>query len=185
VTGHARGGIGQMSGTKKEEKQLKVLVSACLLGEKVRYNGSSLELDQRLLAELGRLCTIIPCCPELAGGLTVPRAPVEIVARGKSIGGESVLSGQAEVNTAAGDDLTEQFIQGAEKALQKCREQNVRMAILTERSPSCGVTMIYDGTFSGNKIAGRGVTTALLRQNGVQVFSQDQLDLALLALAKL
>lgn len=167
-----------------EEKQVKVLMSACLLGEEVRYNGSSLELHQRLLAEIGQHCTIIPCCPELAGGLTVPRAPVEIVAREKCVGGESVLSGQARVTTAAGDDVTAQFIQGAEKALQKCREQNVAIAILTERSPSCGVTMIYDGTFSGNKIAGRGVTTALLRQNGIQVFSQDQLDEALRALAK-
>lgn len=174
-----------MSGDMIGEEQVKVLVSACLLGDKVRYNGSSLQLDNRLLDEMSQLCTFIPCCPELAGGLAVPRAPVEIVADGKNIGGERVLSGQAQVKTAAGDDVTEQFVQGAEKALQICREQNVRIAILTERSPSCGVTMIYDGTFSGRKIAGRGVTTALLRQNGIQVFSQHQLDEILWALAEL
>jgi len=151
-----------------------ILVSACLLGEKVRYTGadslSAHPVLRRWLDE-GR---VVPFCPELAGGLGVPRPPAEI----QGGGGAAVLDGQARVVTRGGADVTDAFVRGATLAAQAARARDVRLAILKEGSPSCGSSRIADGSFSGTKVPGHGVTAALLERDGVRVFSEHEIDAA-------
>ena len=150
---------------------MQILVSACLLGERVRYNGLAIELENLWLQGLlkdGKICAF---CPETAAGLPVPRPCAEIT--GGS--GYEVLRGRAEVIDAMGGRLTDAFLIGAGKTLDICREKSIFLAILTESSPSCGSRNQYDGTFTGRKIPGCGVTAALLMENGIRVFSQFQL----------
>lgn len=150
---------------------LRVLVSACLLGQPVRYDGRDSghpDLLQRWQAE-GR---VVPLCPEVAGGLPTPRPPAEIPG-GQ---GAAVLDGQAQVVTVTGLDVSEAFLAGARQALALVREHGIRVAVLKAGSPSCGNRLTYDGTFSGVKVPGEGVTTALLRREGVLVFSELELE---------
>lgn len=139
----------------------KVLVSACLLGDAVRYDGASKRVQHEVLARWLDEGRVVRVCPELAGGLSVPRPPAE--RRG------------AQVVTNHGVDVTAEFSRGAEAALRLCREHGITVAVLKENSPSCGSAFINDGTFSKTRIAGAGLTTDLLRANGVQVFSETQL----------
>ncbi len=113
----------------------------------------------------------MPVCPEQLGNLPVPREPAEIV----DGTGNNVLQGKAKVFTKKGGNVTRQFLDGAEKVLAIARENKVRCAIFKERSPSCGCKYVYDGSFSGRLLRGSGVTTALLRQNGISVFSDEDL----------
>jgi uncharacterized protein YbbK (DUF523 family) len=158
---------------------IQVLVSACLLGEKVRYNGadslSAHPVLRRWLDE-GR---VVPFCPELAGGLGVPRPPAEIQGKAGRTGGQAVLDGVAHIVTAMGVDVTDAFVRGATLAADAARARGVRVAILKDGSPSCGSSHIADGSFSGTKVAGHGVTAALLERAGVRVFSERQIDQAL------
>ncbi|AWI81972.1 purine-nucleoside phosphorylase [Parazoarcus communis] len=149
-----------------------ILVSACLLGEAVRYNGGDNRCDHALLKRWVDEGRVVPVCPEVAGGLSTPRPPAEITRGG---GGRAVVDGEARVVAVDGRDVTEQFIRGAERALAHAREMGIRVAVLKEGSPSCGSGAIYDGNFSGTKVAGVGVTTACLAQAGVCVFSEHQL----------
>lgn len=149
----------------------RVLVSACLLGQPVRYDGRDSghpDLLQRWQAE-GR---VVPLCPEVAGGLPTTRPPAEIPG-GQ---GAAVLDGQAQVVTVTGLDVSEAFLAGARQALALVREHGIRVAVLKAGSPSCGNRLTYDGTFSGVKVPGEGVTTALLRREGVLVFSELELE---------
>ena len=116
----------------------------------------------------------MPFCPEVAGGLGVPRPAAEI----SGIGGHSVLDGTGRVLTRAGDDVTDAFLRGAELALRMARSRGVRLAILKEGSPSCGSASIYDGSFTGQRKSGHGVTSALLERHGIQVFSEAGLEQA-------
>lgn len=155
----------------------KVLVSACLLGQPVRYDGRASghpDLLQRWQAE-GR---VVPLCPEVAGGLPTPRPPAEIPG---GQGGQ-VLDGQAQVLTVTGEDVSAAFMAGAQLALALVRRHGIRVAVLKSGSPSCGNRLTYDGSFTGVKVTGEGVTTALLRREGVQVFSELELDQAAQAL---
>lgn len=149
----------------------KVLVSACLLGEPVRWDGRGAALRSDALARWEREGRIVPFCPETAGGLPIPRPPAEIV--GGS--GADVLAGRAAVRTREGEEVTAPFLLGAEAALRRARLEGIRVAVLKERSPSCGSHRIYDGSFSGMRVGGEGVTAALLRQAGVRVFSEEQI----------
>lgn len=149
----------------------KVLVSSCLLGNKVRYNASCLSVPEFDFNWLQSSVEFVVFCPELSSGLPVPRAPAEIIA-GQ---GDDVLQGSARVVGNDGIDVTNQFIVGAQKALKLCQEQQIKYAIMAEGSPSCGSSKIYDGTFSGSKIDGLGVTAALLEREGIRVFSQHTL----------
>ena len=158
----------------------KVLVSACLLGQPVRYDGRASghpDLLQRWQAE-GR---VVPLCPEVAGGLPTPRPPAEI------LGGQggAVLDGAAVVVTVGGDDVSAAFLAGARQALALVRRHGIRVAVLKAGSPSCGNRLTYDGSFRGMKLPGEGVTTALLRREGVLVFSELELEQAQQALAGL
>lgn len=153
-----------------------ILVSSCLAGMKVRYNGTDC-LDERLqsLFDSGKAVSV---CPELLGGLAVPREPAEII--GGS--GEDVLEGTARVINQSGEDVTSMFLKGAYETLNKARELGATAVVLKENSPSCGSHMIYDGQFAGMKISGQGVTAALLRSNGIQVISEQQISTRLEAL---
>lgn len=149
----------------------RVLVSACLLGSPVRYNGDHKQSDsailQRWLAE-GRVVSV---CPELAGGLPVPRPPAEIVA---TAGAHDVILGLGSVRDINGQDVSAAFVSGAEQTLQQALRHAVKVAVLKEGSPSCGSGYVYDGSFSGNRVAGQGVATTLLQQAGIRVFSEHE-----------
>lgn len=151
----------------------KILISACLLGHAVRYDGKGKPLAhpaiERWMQE-GRLVTI---CPEMAGGMAVPRPPAEIE---NGASGLDVLKGRARVIEITGGDVTSQFIEGARKALAFAKNNGCAYALLIDGSPSCGSVAIYDGSFSGRKQAGSGVTAALLAQAGIAVFSPATLD---------
>jgi uncharacterized protein YbbK (DUF523 family) len=150
---------------------IKVMVSSCLMGQKVRYNGCDLAINSPLFDDLKKLVEIIPFCPEISGGLPTPRAPAEII-QGN---GYQVFTGNSRVINNDNSDVTDAFIRGAELALLCCRQHGIRIALLTESSPSCGSNTIHNGEFNGIKIPGKGVTTALLEKNGIKVFSQNQL----------
>ena len=152
----------------------KILVSACLLGSPVRYDGRSKLLENPALEALMTQQRVISFCPEVAGGLPVPRSAAEI----QSGDGHAVITERARVCTREGEDVTAYFIAGAHQPLALCREHDIDVAILTESSPSCGSSQVYDGNFSRSAIAGSGVTTALLRRHGIRVFNQFQLETA-------
>ncbi|GAA4103740.1 DUF523 domain-containing protein [Actinomadura miaoliensis] len=156
----------------------KILVSACLLGSRVRYDGGAKRVDDRLLERWREEGRLVSFCPEVSGGLPVPRPPAEIVGSGPSADGTAVLDGTAQVVTDAGTDVTESFVRGARLALEAARRSGARLAILKEGSPSCAGHRIYDGTFSGTTTPGVGVTTALLERAGVRVFNEDELQSA-------
>ena len=170
-----------MTSTQLNPSLPKLLVSACLLGNPVRYDGKSKPLDYAGLEQLQAEGRLLAFCPEMAGGLPVPRAPAEIV----DGDGAAVIAGRARVTTRDGVDVSEYFLNGAERALALCRQQQIVVAVLTESSPSCGSTTIYDGSFTRRSIDASGVTTALLRQHGIQVFSQHQLEAALAVLIEI
>jgi len=143
--------------------QNKLLISACLLGHPVRYDGKSkplAELDWLLeLQQQNRLYVI---CPESEGGLPTPRDKAEQK-------GERVI-------TISGEDVTTEFKQGASLALQMCQSHNIGYALLKANSPSCGNQQIYNGEFSGLLVEGAGVTAGLLMENDISVFSELQLE---------
>ena len=150
----------------------KILVSACLLGELVRYNREILPDCPSILKEWEQAGRLISVCPEILGGLTVPRSPAEI----QGGNGKDVLVGKARVMNINGQDVTQSFLAGAREALRLAEENGIEYAILKARSPSCGNKAIYDGSFSGTIIEGQGVTAALLGQSGIQVLNEDDIE---------
>lgn len=142
------------------------LISACLAGQPVRYDGKAYE--HAAIQKLIRQKLAITACPEMLGGLACPRAAAEIS------GGtaQDVLAGHAQVLTGDGADVTAAFISGAYKTLALAQKHHVQMAVLKENSLSCGCNLIYDGSFSSRKIAGSGITAALLQLHGFQVISE-------------
>ena len=140
----------------------KMLVSACLMGRPVRYDGRDKALASTLLERWVEEGRVIAFCPELAGGLPVPRAPAEIRADGRVV-------------DSAGSDVTAAFEEGARQALDLAQAEGCRFALLTDGSPSCGSSFIYDGSFSGTRMAGTGITAALLERNGIRVFTPDRI----------
>ncbi len=142
-----------------------VLVSSCLAGVKCKYNGGDNKLNEiDTLVESGRAILL---CPEVLGGLPIPRPPCEIVTNGREC--------KAIVDSEGGD-FTEEFMTGAQKTLEIVKLLGIKSAILQPRSPSCGFGEIYDGTFSGKMIEGNGVTAELLSQNGVKVYNDKNFD---------
>jgi uncharacterized protein YbbK (DUF523 family) len=140
------------------ENNYEYLVSACLCGENCRYDGkSTLSEKVKKLVDEGKAIMI---CPEIEGGLPIPRHPCEIRSN--------------KVVNIQNEDKTEEFISGAEKVLELAKKHNIKKAILKEKSPSCGSSFIYDGTFSRKLIKGQGITTRLLRENGIEVISDEE-----------
>ncbi len=140
----------------------KILVSACLLGQDVRYDGGNCLIQSDLIQKWQKEGRLIALCPEMAGGLPAPRPPCEIR--------------EGRVIDASAQDWTKEFDLGAKQALELVEKQQIKYALMKERSPSCGVNMIYDGTFSSIKIPGQGRTSAALAGIGVQLFSEFQLE---------
>lgn len=137
----------------------KLLCSACLLGVPCRYDGKSKPIkDIELLKEKFQL---FPVCPEVEGGLTTPRLPCEIR--------------NDRVIRKDGEDLTDAYQLGAEKTLRLAKENGITLALLKEKSPSCGVHFRYDGSFQGVPVKDSGITCALLKENDITVFSEDDL----------
>ena len=138
---------------------MKIMVSACLLGENCKYNGGN-NFSEKVMDFLEGH-EIIPVCPEVSGGLTVPRTPSEIV--------------NGVVMASDGRDVDLEFRTGAEICLKKALEENVDLVILKSKSPSCGVKQIYDGTFSGRLIEGQGVFARLMTENAFHVMDEEDL----------
>ena len=159
----------------------RILVSACLLGRPVRYDGTGRRSDDTLFRRWQDEGRLVPFCPEVGGGLPVPRPPAEIVG---GLGGD-VLDGRARVLTRDGADVTSHFVTGAGLALERACAYDVRVAILKKGSPSCGSLEIFDGTFTGRRIPGEGVTTALLERHGISVFAENAIEAAAARLAEL
>lgn len=135
------------------------IVSACLCGINCKYDGKNNlvpRLKERVLA--GEL---LPICPEVLGGLPIPRVPCEII--------------KGRVYTKDGRDVTAQFLEGAEITLKIARAIGTKNAFLKQRSPSCGCGRVYDGSFSGTVVPGNGITAALLKQNGISVFTEEDI----------
>lgn len=153
----------------------RVLVSACLLGERVRHNGEHKQSHDRILQRWLREGCVAPFCPEVAGGLPVPRPAAEIA---EAMDGSSVLSGTGRVLDVNGRDVSAFFVAGAQQALEYARRESIRIAVLKEGSPSCGTSFIYDGTFTSQRVPGQGVTVALLRQAGIHAFNEFQFEAA-------
>ena len=139
---------------------MKILVSACLLGARCRYDGESKAHPE--MAALAEQHILIPVCPEQLGGLPTPRPPAERK-------GERVV-------TQTGTDVTEQYRRGAEEALKLCKLLGCEAAVLKERSPSCGCGEIYDGTHSKALTAGDGVTAELLKMQGIPVYGESRIE---------
>jgi uncharacterized protein YbbK (DUF523 family) len=146
-----------------------LLVSSCLAGVEVRYNGTHSLLEE--IRELVKENKAVTVCPELLGGFTTPREPAEIVGGN----GENVLDGNARVIESSGNDVTDLYIKGAYSTLEKAKKLKAKAVILKDYSPSCGSSMIYNGEFKEKKVIGNGVTAALLERNGIQVFSENNL----------
>ncbi len=151
----------------------KILVSACLLGMPVRYDGRGKPLAHSLLDRWREEGRVVAFCPEVSAGMSVPRAPAEIE---KGMTGEDVLAGRARVVELTGGDVTEGFLAAAENALAIARKEGCRHALLIDGSPSCGSIAIYDGSFGGVKHAAHGVTAALLRRNGISVYTPADIE---------
>ncbi len=144
---------------------MKILVSACLMGQKVRYDGKDRFTEG--MEKLSQYHELLPFCPEVSGGLPVPREPAEL--NGKA---RDTLNGEGSIITSSGNDVTAEFLEGAGKALALCLEKGAEAAILKDGSPSCGSTYVYDGNHCGVKIPGMGITAELLTANGIRVFSE-------------
>lgn len=138
---------------------MKVLVSACLVGRPCKYSGGD-NKSQEVLDFL-RGHEVFLACPEVLGGLPIPRPPSEIQ-------GERVM-------TIGGEDVTQNFLQGAQKALDLAQREGVDLLILKSRSPSCGPREVYDGTFSGRLVPGRGVFAGLAEEAGFKLISEEDL----------
>ena len=138
---------------------MKIVVSACLLGVSCRYDGKS--KPNRDILELMKKHTLIPICPEQLGGLATPRVPAE---RCKN-----------KVIRKDGVDVTKEYEKGAMEALNIAKLYNCDMAILKEKSPSCGSIKIYDGSFSKTLIDGKGTTAELFEKNGIKVIGESMI----------
>lgn len=141
----------------------KILISRCFLGDNVRYNSEVLTFVHPLITLWQQQNRFVSICPEVSGGLSVPREPVEL------------QQNSNKLITKSGINVSAQFNLGAQQALKLCQQHNIRFALLKESSPSCGSTFIYDGSFTHNKILGQGVTSQLLAQHNINIFSEDQL----------
>ena len=139
---------------------MRLLISACLMGIRCRYDGKSKPIA--CVEELNKRYTLIPVCPEVWGGLETPRVPAERIG--------------ARVLTEDGRDVTAAYALGAQRVLDIARSGGCELALLKERSPSCGLGSIYDGTFTGKLCEGKGVCAQLLTENGIRVIGESRVD---------
>jgi len=147
-----------------KKKQFNYIISACLVGVPCRWNGKG-EINQKALRAFLKGKALL-VCPEIMTGLTTPRRPCEIAGGD----GHDILTKKAKVVDIAGRDYSKKFRAGASACLALCQKHEIKKAILKSDSPSCGTTEIYDGSFTGKKRKGQGVTAALLTKNGIKLF---------------
>ena len=147
---------------------MKIVMSPCLVGIRTRWDESCDEIEE--LINLVKSGQAVFMCAEQLGGMTTPRDPSEIEP-GKTAA--DVLNGDAKVFSVTGNDVTEQFVVGAQRILKFCQEMGVETAILKADSPSCGSERTYDGTFTDTVIPGKGITAELLEQNGIKVYNEN------------
>ncbi|HEY0215389.1 MAG TPA: DUF523 domain-containing protein [Cellulomonas sp.] len=157
---------------------LPVFASGCLGLARLRYDGRSVPVDSPVWQEWEVEGRLVQFCPEVAAGMPVPREPAEIV------GGTAadVLAGRARVLGRSGADQTAVFLRAAELGLAQIRALRPALAVLVDRSPSCGSSVVYDGTFTGTRVAGRGLSAELLHREGVPIFTPESLGAARLRL---
>ena len=146
-------------------------VSACLAGSICRYDGKF--IGNKTIEKFIEENEVLIFCPEIQGGLPTPREQAEI----QNGDGIDVWNNKCKVLTINGKDITEEFKEGANNVLKMLKKKNITTVILKEESPSCGSSIIYNGTFSGLKKRGMGVTTALLRQNNILVYSDEEIKI--------
>ena len=154
----------------EQESPNIILVSACLIGIACRYDGRSRPVKG--LCDLAAQGVLLPICPEVAGGLTAPRPPAEIEGASAGLDGHAVLDGRSRVTHADGADVTAQFVRGAKAALAVVQHLGIREAVLKACSPSCGAGQIPSGSLDGRRVAGDGVTAALLKRAGIRVVTE-------------
>lgn len=142
------------------KQRIRVLVSQCLLGIDCRYDGGNNFCEN--IVRLADLCEVIPVCPEMLGGMTTPRRPSERI--------------DGRVVDSAGEDVTACFERGAQQALRLAEFYGAEYAVLKQSSPSCGSVTVYDGTFSGRKIPGKGVTAELFEGIGMRIFDEKHIN---------
>ena len=140
--------------------KIKIIISSCLLGNNCKYNGLNNKNDE--IIKLNTKFEFIEICPEVFGGLSIPRNPSEIK--------------DGKVISNKGLDVTSNFTSGANKALDIARSNNIKYAILKDGSPSCGSSYVYDGTFSGTKVNGYGITAKLFIENGIKVYNEKEIN---------
>ena len=170
--------LTQSGNHRKEMKNqssgaIKILVSACLVGERVRYDGNLVQYSNTILDDWQQAGYIVARCPEVLAGLPVPRPPSEITGGG---GGRAVIAGSAKVISRDGLDFSGYFADGAKRVLELALSLGVRLALMKDGSPSCASSYIYDGSFSGVRKPGKGVTAALLEAEGIRVFSERRIS---------
>jgi uncharacterized protein YbbK (DUF523 family) len=146
----------------------RILISSCLLGAPVRYNGSAKMLVHGAIDRWQKEGRLVPVCPEISAGLPIPRPPAEIE---RGYDGADVLAGNARIVENTGRDVTDAFLSGAQIALDLAHSRQCQFALLTDGSPSCGSSFIYAGQFNGTRHNGVGATVALLQRNGIAVFT--------------
>ncbi|MGH9042922.1 MAG: DUF523 domain-containing protein [Acidimicrobiia bacterium] len=149
------------------EDKPALIISACLLGVACNHEGRG--SPRAVVEELGRRYRLIPVCPEVLGGLSTPRPAAEL----SSADGAAVLAGEAVVVNVDGHDVTAAYRRGAEAAVALARSTGAARAVLKARSPSCGSSRVYDGTFSRRLVDGQGVTAAALWAAGLEVCSDE------------
>lgn len=139
----------------------KILVSACLLGDKCKYNGKDNYLKK--IEELKQYYDIVPICPEVMGGLTTPRDPSEIF--------------KDKVISSKGKNVTKQFNEGANLSVNIAKYLHIKKALLKENSPSCGKNNVYDGSFKGKLVNGEGITTKALKNLEITIYNEEEIDI--------
>jgi uncharacterized protein YbbK (DUF523 family) len=159
----------------------RIFVSACLLGHAVRYDGRAKPLAHPLIETWRGEGRIVTLCPEMAAGLPVPRPPAEIEP-GADAG--AVLAGTARIREKTGGDVTATFLAGADLAVKLALGTGCRYALMTDGSPSCGSRHVHAGQFDGTRIAGTGVVAARLREAGLSVFAESEIEQLAAALAR-
>lgn len=137
-----------------------IAISSCLIGTNCTYKGNNHQID--ILKQLVDSGLAIAICPEVLGGMSIPRDPCEIV-------GKQVISSQ-------GEDKTEEYYKGAYRVLELLKKQDIKVALLKSKSPSCGKGAIYDGSFSHQLTNGNGITTKVLQENGIMVYNEDTVN---------
>jgi len=140
----------------------KLLISACLMGDNVKYDGGNNLIEE--LEELSKKFEFIPVCPEVMGGMTIPRMPCEITS-----------FNPLKIENEFGINMADHFLDGARQTLALAQQHGVKYALLKSNSPSCGNKNIYDGTFSGKLIEQSGVTAKFLLDHGIKVYNEDEI----------